>query len=115
MISTLTPSDVSSRAHARWRVSPPPRIIARQRTSMVTRMRVRGIRPRRRAAAPTIPGTRAPRCVWRGRALDDAVVEQRTPRLERMRHRRAIHFDEDVAGQIVLLIPPLQTRQQRPL
>ena len=43
------------------------------------------------------------------------MIEQGAARFERMSHRRAIHLDEDVAGQIVLLIPALKTRQQRPV
>ena len=45
--------------------------------------------------------------------LDHAMIEKRAPRLERMRHRRAIDLHEDVVGQVVVLVPLLQARQQR--
>ncbi len=67
MTSTSTPSATSSFSQARCRVSPPPRIIARQRTSIVTRMPARLTARHPGAGAPTAPGRQAPRCVWRDR------------------------------------------------
>ena len=58
--------------------------------------------------AATVP----PRRLLR-RELDDTVIQQRTARFERVRHRRAIDFDEDVAGQVVMLIPALEPAEQR--
>src|SRR5215510_2268333 len=40
--------------------------------------------------------------------LDEPVVEKRHTRLERMAHRHAIHLDQDVVRQIVLLVDVLQ-------
>ena len=59
----------------------------------------------RRRAAPT---TAAPA------SSIDLVIEHRASRFERMRHRRAIDFHQDVVGEVVTLIPLLQPRQQRP-
>ena len=76
MTSTSTPSAVSSRIHARCRVSPPPRIMARHRTSIVTRMRVRADATDRRDDAPRARGRRAPRCAWRDRAMPCSCCSQ---------------------------------------
>jgi hypothetical protein len=46
------------------------------------------------------------------RQFHDPVIENRTPGLERMRHRRAIHFHENVVWQIVMPVPPLQSGQK---
>ena len=45
--------------------------------------------------------------------FDHVMVEQWATRLERMRHRRAVHLHHDVVDQVVLLVPVLQARQQR--
>ena len=61
----------------------------------------------------SVDAVAVPRRRLHRRQLDDAVIENRAPRLERMRHRRAIDFHENVVGQVVMLVPLLQARQQR--
>ena len=50
-----------------------------------------------------------------GDELDQLVIEQRGPRLERIRHGRPIHLDQEVLGQVGQEVGPEQAVDRRPL